>query len=389
MFVFFKTICIVFVGLIFTLSSEVSLAKGSANSERELADLKSSLLEYALDNKAYVSANSWISSSGSMKEELLVYSALKFDKLRFQTFDYGKGNRGSRLFGFDQRKMGERFSFRNRSNKESMSCDLPALRKQRLELTLENPQGTDSISLNLANHSNQILLDSIKGESRDSLFSQNIIIYEPRRAGSAYTSYYAGRYRGPADLKAVISSNSTRLVVKKALKNSIRPWKKSAETFLVETRISLTNQGGRELWTDVFYSRVSAPKTQILLTRLSDPATAEIKTWARSVVPTLIRQAQCFGPVALSMANSKGSKGGSIVGGKSVGLFKGQKFLLTPREDRFALDGLERGLGMVSLAEVVSVFENTASVDVYAGLSPDNYNDMLAIPLSHSGIFEG
>ena len=66
----------------------------SGDSERVLANLKSSILEYALDNKAYISANSWISSSGAVEEELLVYNRLEFDKLRFQTFDYGKGDRG-------------------------------------------------------------------------------------------------------------------------------------------------------------------------------------------------------------------------------------------------------------------------------------------------------
>jgi len=63
--------------------------------------------------------------------------------------------------------------------------------------------------------------------------------------------------------------------------------------------------------------------------------------------------------------------------------------LLAPKEDRLALEGLEQGLKMVSLAEVVTVYENTAEISVYAGASALNYDDMLAIPLSHAGIFEG
>ena len=80
---------------------------------------------------------------------------------------------------------------------------------------------------------------------------------------------------------------------------------------------------------------------------------------------------------------------GSIVGGRDIGLFKGQRFLIAPKEDRLALEGLEKGLNMVSLAEVVSVYENSAVISVYAGASGLNYSDMLAIPLSHAGIFEG
>ena len=58
------------------------VAGQSQDSERVLADIKSSLLEYALDNKAFVSATSWISGSGSLDEELLVYnlSAMRFEE---------------------------------------------------------------------------------------------------------------------------------------------------------------------------------------------------------------------------------------------------------------------------------------------------------------------
>ena len=44
---------------------------------------------------------------------------------------------------------------------------------------------------------------------------------------------------------------------------------------------------------------------------------------------------------------------------------------------------------MVSLAEVVSVYEHSALFDVYAGMTELDYDNMLAIPLSHAGIFEG
>ena len=87
----------------FLLGFSVESLADSGESDRVLASLKSSILEYALDNKAHVSANSWISSSGAIKEELLVYNRLQLDKLRFQTFDYGKGDRGSRLFGVGSR----------------------------------------------------------------------------------------------------------------------------------------------------------------------------------------------------------------------------------------------------------------------------------------------
>ena len=80
---------------------------------------------------------------------------------------------------------------------------------------------------------------------------------------------------------------------------------------------------------------------------------------------------------------------GSIVGGKDIGLFKGQRFILAPKGERLRLEGLESGLSMVSLAEVVNVYEHSALIGVYAGLSELDYDNMVAIPLSHAGIFEG
>ena len=133
---------------------------------------------------------------------------------------------------------------------------------------------------------------------------------------------------------------------------------------------------------------MSAQQSQILLTQLSDSAVSEIKGWAGSLLPIIGRQAQCSGPVALSMANGRVGDG-SIIGGKDIGVFKGQRFLLAPRENRLALEGLEKGLKMVSLAEVIDVYENSAVISVYAGVSELNYDAMLAIPLSHAGIFEG
>ena len=62
---------------------------------------------------------------------------------------------------------------------------------------------------------------------------------------------------------------------------------------------------------------------------------------------------------------------------------------MAPKRERLSLEGLEKGLSMVSLAEVVSVYEHSAFIDVYAGMSELDYNNMVAIPLSHAGIFEG
>ena len=128
----------------------------SQDNERILANIKSSLLEYALDNKAYVSANSWISGSGSIEEELLVFNRLDLEDLRFQTFDYGRGERGSRLYNVNDASVSKGFGSRFRARKGNSACELPAPRKQRLLLEVQQPTSTDTVSINLSNHANKI-----------------------------------------------------------------------------------------------------------------------------------------------------------------------------------------------------------------------------------------
>jgi hypothetical protein len=242
--------------------------------------------------------------------------------------------------------------------------------------------------LNLALHSNKVFLNTVRSAIERGQLGRSLVIYEEDNQKSHYDAYYTSHYQGPSDMRLEVSSNASKQVVKRALKNSLMPWKSSPEVYLVETKVSLLSQSGDNLWSNTLYSRVSAQQSQILLTQLSDSAVSDIKGWAGSLLPIIGRQAQCSGPVALSMANGRAGDG-TIVGGKDIGVFKGQRFLLAPRENRLALEGLEKGLKMVSLAEVIDVYENSAVISVYAGISKLNYDDMLAIPLSHAGIFEG
>ena len=156
----------------------------------------------------------------------------------------------------------------------------------------------------------------------------------------------------------------------------------------MEISVSVRSSDGIILWSENFNSSVSSQNSQILLTQLSEATISEIKNWSDRLIPMISKQARCHGKISLNMAGGR-SGAGSIVGGKDIGLFKGQKFILAPKGERISLEGLEKGLSMVSLAEIVNVYEHTALIDVYAGMSELDYDNMLAIPLSHAGIFEG
>ena len=360
----------------------------SQDNERILANIKSSLLEYALDNKAYVSANSWISGSGSIEEELLVFNRLDLEDLRFQTFDYGRGERGSRLYNVSDANISKGFGSRLRARKENGACELPASRKQRLLLEIQQSTSTDTVSINLSNHANKIFSDVLKSQTARNFLDQNLVIYEPHQGKSGYQLYYTGAYRGPGDLKLVVSSNVSKSRVKRALKSSIKPWSKPPRTYELEISVSVGSLDGATLWSESFYSSVSSQNSQVLLTQLPDSAISLIKTWSDGLVPIISKQALCHGKISLNMVEGR-SGTGSIVGGKDIGLFKGQRFILAPKGERLRLEGLESGLSMVSLAEVVNVYEHSALIGVYAGLSELDYDNMVAIPLSHAGIFEG
>ena len=358
------------------------------DNERILANIKSSLLEYALDNKAYVSANSWISGSGSIEEQLLVFNRLDLEDLRFQTFDYGRGERGSRLYNVSDANISKGFGSRLRARKENSACELPASRKQRLLLEIQQSTSTDTVSINLSNHANKIFSDVLKSQTARNFLDQNLVIYEPHQGKSGYQLYYTGAYRGPGDLKLVVSSNVSKSRVKRALKSSIKPWSKPPRTYELEISVSVGSLDGATLWSESFYSNVSSQNSQVLLTQLPDSAISLIKTWSDGLVPIISKQALCHGKISLNMVEGR-SGTGSIVGGKDIGLFKGQRFILAPKGERLRLEGLESGLSMVSLAEVVNVYEHSALIGVYAGLSELDYDNMVAIPLSHAGIFEG
>ena len=380
-------------GLLWVLASLCSYPLGvfgdSIDSERSLANIKSSLLEYALDNKAYVAANSWISGSGSIEEELLVYNRLDLEELRFQTFDYGRGDRGSRIYDVNEANISRGFGSRLRSRKEENgSCELPAPRKQRLLLEVEQSTSTDTVAINLANHANRVVSDVIKSQNAQNSLNQNLVIYEPNRGKSGYQLYFTGAYQGPSDLKLVISSNASKYQIKRALKNSINPWRSSPRSYELNVSVSVRSSEGTILWSEGFNSSVSSQNSQVLLTQLSESTISRIKNWSGWLMPMISKQARCHGKISLNMAGGR-SGAGSIVGGKDIGLFKGQKFILAPKGERLSLEGLEKGLSMVSLAEIVSVYEHTAHIEVYAGMPELDYDNMLAIPLSHAGIFEG
>ena len=375
-------------GLVSLCSYPLAVYADSQDNERILANIKSSLLEYALDNKAYVSANSWISGSGSIEEELLVFNRLDLEDLRFQTFDYGRGERGSRLYDVNDAKVSKSFGSRLRSRKEDGACELPAPRKQRLLLEVQQPTSTDTVSINLSNHANKIFLEGIESQTARNFLNQNLVIYEPHQGKSSYQLYYTGAYRGPSDLKLVVSSNASKSRVKRALKSSIKPWSKPPRTYELEISVSVGSLDGATLWSESFYLSVSSQNSQVLLTQLPESGISLIKNWSDRLVPIISKQALCHGKISLNMAEGRTGTG-SIVGGKDIGLFKGQRFILAPKGERLRLEGLEKGLSMVSLAEVVNVYEHSALIGVYAGMSELDYDNMVAIPLSHAGIFEG
>ena len=214
------------------------------------------------------------------------------------------------------------------------------------------------------------------------------MIYEPSTEKSGYKSYFTGVYSGPGDLKLVLESHTARAQVKRALKNALNPWKNAPRSYHLAISVSIRSLDGAILWSEGFDASVASQDSQVLLTQLSESTVSQIRNWSERLLPLISKQVLCNGKISLSLVTGS-SGGGSIIGGKDIGIFKGQRFILAPKDKQLRLAGLEKGLSMVSLAEVVSVYEHSALFDVYAGMTELDYDNMLAIPLSHAGIFEG
>ena len=135
-------------------------------------------------------------------------------------------------------------------------------------------------------------------------------------------------------------------------------------------------------WLDLPQASKDALKTYIASTE--DHLNTAARCLDRSAIPlSSLRQASLTrrGPGGGS-STIAGSSGGELSAGSDIGLYRGQRFAILPNSLRARSRGLEATLDAVGLAEIVSIGPNTAQIEIYAGSSPTDMSNMLAIPLA-------
>ena len=97
------------------------------DSDEQLAILKQSVLDYAMERNANVAAASWTDNDGALNEEVMMFSNLQLEKLRPQPYINRFGLKGTRLVESDAAGL----------EGDELSCSRPGARRQRLKLMLQ------------------------------------------------------------------------------------------------------------------------------------------------------------------------------------------------------------------------------------------------------------
>ena len=367
-----------------TTVAETSLASSSADidslsslnqidSEEQLAILKQSVLDYAMERNASVAAASWTDNDGALNEEVMMFSNLQLEKLRPQPYINRFGLKGTRLVESDAAGL----------EGDEQSCSRPGARRQRLRLMLQPGQSEDVSVLNLMSDSARLIKQDFMQAARfGALQDATIIVPEVTgsSAGADYLQYMVLGEEVTSDLEVTISI-SGRAEVKLldrfwVTKSSRGPIRLEVEIIAQSSLGVQFSQSGSIL----VKSDAVDKKAQKAWLKLSKSAVKELAQWSFDAITALGASIRCDTGSAIVIAHRP--DGGLLMAGRDVGLFYGQKFLIMPSSALAQRQGLERALSAIGLAQITQLNNHTASIAVYAGPEPRSYSNMIAIPLA-------
>ena len=367
-----------------TTVAEISLASSSADidslsslnqidSEEQLAILKQSVLDYAMERNASVAAASWTDNDGALNEEVMMFSNLQLEKLRPQPYINRFGLKGTRLVESDAAGL----------EGDEQSCSRPGARRQRLRLMLQPGQSEDVSVLNLMSDSARLIKQDFMQAARfGALQDATIIVPEVTgsSAGADYLQYMVLGEEVTSDLEVTISISGRaeaklldRFWVTKSSRGPIRLEVKIIAQSSLGVQFS---QSGSIL----VKSDAVDKKAQKAWLKLSKSAVKELAQWSFDAITALGASIRCDTGSAIVIAHRP--DGGLLMAGRDVGLFYGQKFLIMPSSALAQRQGLERALSAIGLAQITQLNNHTASIGVYAGPEPRSYSNMIAIPLA-------
>lgn len=367
-----------------TTVAEMPLASNSADvsalsslnqidSNEQLAILKQSILDYAMERNANIAAASWTGDDGALNEEVVMFSNLQLEKLRPQPYVNRFGLKGTRLVESDAIDV----------QGDGQSCSRPGARRQRLKLMLQFAQSDNVSVLNLMGDSARLIKQDFIQAARFGAL-QDVTIIMPEITGSSadadYLQYMVLAEQVTSDLEVTI-----RLSGRPEAKLLDRFWltKSSRGPIRLEVEIIAQSSLGvqfSQIGSILVKSDVVDKNAQKAWLSLSKSAISELAQWSTQAITALGASIRCDTGSAIVIAHRP--DGGLLMAGRDVGLFDGQKFLIMPSSALAQRQGLERALSAIGLAQITQLNKHTASIEVYAGPVPRSYSNMIAIPLA-------
>ncbi|MEZ7817969.1 MAG: hypothetical protein QMB25_01135 [Pseudomonadales bacterium] len=345
------------------------------DSEEQLAILKQSVLDYAMDRNASIAAASWTDNDGALNEEVMMFSNLQLEKLRPQPYINRFGLKGTRLVESD--------TANSIDGSAEQSCSRPGARRQRLKLIVAPGESADTSVLNLIRDGARLIREDFKQAARFGALQDATMIESKIMGASAGADYLQYMVLGEAvttDLEVMIRLSGRP---EKKILERFRITKSSRGPIRLNVEIIAQSSLGvqfRQSGSILVKSDAADKRAQKAWLGLPKAAATELAQWSAQAVTALGANIRCDTGSAIVIAHK--TDGGLLMAGKDVGLFYGQKFLIMPSSALVQRQGLERALSSIGLAQITRLNNHTASIDVYAGPEPRSYNSMIAIPLA-------
>ena len=341
-----------------------------ANSEEQLRQLKQSLLSLAMQRKARVAASGWTNSSGTMREDVMVFSEIELEKLRpvVRSSRYGR----------------ETTKLAYQADTTQSMCAAQPVRPQRVGLTINLGANTTPANENLARNAADLVTDALSGAVVQGALSNVAILLSGEALGGVPDStYHRFMTAGQAQQKDL----QLRVAIAVEGDTSVLRWFTPSKVVRAPKRLTIelalvTEAEVVASWRNSFAveSSSQSKRDQMAWLALPDQSRAALTKWLAQAVNDINGAISCHGDTAIAFAAS-GTQA-TLQGGRDIGVYAGQRLAILPTSSRMRDRGLQSSLSVMGLAEVVQVGPHSARVNVYAGPQAGDFEGMMAVPIS-------
>lgn len=341
-----------------------------ATSEEQLRQLKQGLLSLAMQRKARVAASGWTNSSGTMREDVMIFSELELEKLR-PLVRSGRYGRETTELAYLEDAPG------------SQCADRPA-RPQRLGLVIRPSSNTSPANHNLARDATGLVIDGLRSALDQGVLSSVAALINTATSSSPEVSaYHHFMTAGPARQQDMQLQIAVTVASDRSILRRFAPFETVRDPKRLAVELSLVTKGKAVAsWRKSFAigSMPQSKRDQLAWLVLPERSKTALTSWLAQTMTNLSGAINCHSETAIAMA-ADGARA-TLQAGHDVGLYAGQRLVILPTSNRMRERGLQPSMSVIGLAEVAQVGPNSATVNVYAGPKAGDYAGMMAIPLS-------